>query len=367
MIRFYIISFKGMNGMQKSKWNDYSYTILLCLSMVLAFILWIANAFWAEKAENIGQFFYAELDSIGGRVKDEALEFIDLFMPGQILASGTENETAVKVDAEVLEPALSADGTQKVELPENLALESASDSAQTGASEVTADAPASCSSVIGSEEQMELENDMAEALDAEMEEAPVIFHADISYFDDALFIGDSRTVGLYEYGGLGNAEVFADTGMNIYKVFEQEFELRNKEKVTLEKALQTMKFGKVYIMLGINELGYDFEQTVACFSETIDTILKYQPEAVIFIQANLHITKEKSEESEYFTNNNIDKYNSAISELANEKQIFYLDANPLYDDEEGCLSTEFTTDHAHILGKYYVDWVDFILQNAVRG
>lgn len=300
--------------MQKSKWNDYSYTILLCVSMVFAVILWTANAFLAEKAGNID-----------------------------------------KLPAAELEP--STDSIQGVELPENLAIENASEA-------VNADVSKEHSTEI---EAAEEEKQTAVIEEVQAEEQPVIFPADISYFDDALFIGDSRTVGLYEYGGLGKAEVFADTGMNIYKVFTEEFELQNGEMVTLETALQTMDFGKIYIMLGINELGYDFEQTVARFSETIDTILKYQPKAYIFIQANLHITKEKSEESEYFTNSNIDKYNSAISKLADGKQIFYLDANPLYDDEEGYLSTEFTTDHAHILGKYYVDWVDFILQNAVRG
>lgn len=300
--------------MQKSKWNDYSYTILLCVSMVFAVILWTANAFLAEKAGNID-----------------------------------------KLPAAELEP--STDSIQGVELPENLAIENASEA-------VNADVSKEHSTEI---EAAEEEKQTAVIEEVQAEEQPVIFPADISYFDDALFIGDSRTVGLYEYGGLGKAEVFADTGMNIYKVFTEEFELQNGEMVTLETALQTMDFGKIYIMLGINELGYDFEQTVARFSETIDTILKYQPKAYIFIQANLHITKEKSEESEYFTNSNIDKYNSAISKLSDGKQIFYLDANPLYDDEEGYLSTEFTTDHAHILGKYYVDWVDFILQNAVRG
>lgn len=198
------------------------------------------------------------------------------------------------------------------------------------------------------------------------EDTPQIYTADISYFDDALFIGDSRTVGLYEYGGLGNAEVFADSGMSIYKVFNEEFALRNGETVTLNEALSTKDFGKIYIMLGINELGYDFEQTVERFSEAVDTLLAAQPQAYIFIQANLHITKEKSEKSEYFTNSNIDRYNEAISKLADNEQIFYLDVNPLYDDEQGCLSKEFTADHAHIKGKHYTEWVDFILQNAVR-
>ena len=43
------------------------------------------------------------------------------------------------------------------------------------------------------------------------EELPkeVVYHTvDDSYFDDAVFIGDSRTVGMYEYGGLEETSTF---------------------------------------------------------------------------------------------------------------------------------------------------------------
>ena len=56
------------------------------------------------------------------------------------------------------------------------------------------------------------------------EEAPkkVVYHTvDDSYFDDAVFIGDSRTVGMYEYGGLEKTSTFyASTGLTIYKMFD---------------------------------------------------------------------------------------------------------------------------------------------------
>lgn len=42
--------------------------------------------------------------------------------------------------------------------------------------------------------------------------------ADASYFNDALFIGDSRTMGLKEYGQMEGAEFFANTGMSVYNV-----------------------------------------------------------------------------------------------------------------------------------------------------
>lgn len=286
--------------MQKNNVHDYSFSILLCISFLIAGTIWILGELKTQESQTVSEMF-------------------------------TEEDVTEEIES--------------VGIPENLGI-----------------IEESIESVAAEETQEEMSS-VEETIE---EDTPQIYTADISYFDDALFIGDSRTVGLYEYGGLGNAEVFADSGMSIYKVFSEEFALRNGETVTLNEALSTKDFGKIYIMLGINELGYDFEQTVERFSEAIDTLLTTQPQAYIFIQANLHITKEKSEKSEYFTNSNIDRYNEAISKLADNEQIFYLDVNPLYDDEQGCLSKEFTADHAHIKGKHYTEWVDFILQNAVR-
>jgi len=287
--------------MQKNNVRDYSFSILLCISFLIAGAIWILGELKTQESQTVSEMFTEE--------------------------EVTEEET------------------EGIGIPENLGI-----------------IEESTESDVVEEKQEEITS-VEETIE---EDTPQIYTADISYFDDALFIGDSRTVGLYEYGGLGNAEVFADSGMSIYKVFNEEFALRSGETVTLNEALSTKDFGKIYIMLGINELGYDFEQTVERFSEAVDTILTAQPKAYIFIQANLHITKEKSEKSEYFTNSNIDRYNEAISKLADNEQIFYLDVNPLYDDEQGCLSKEFTADHAHIKGKHYTEWVEFILQNAVR-
>ena len=91
---------------------------------------------------------------------------------------------------------------------------------------------------------------------------PVVYQADTSWFEDTLFIGDSRTGGLHQYGDLGGAEVIADAGMNVYQIYDKEFTLSTGEKKYLEEVLKEQQFGKVYVMIGINELGYDFERTV---------------------------------------------------------------------------------------------------------
>ncbi|MGN0308808.1 MAG: GDSL-type esterase/lipase family protein [Lachnospiraceae bacterium] len=207
------------------------------------------------------------------------------------------------------------------------------------------------------------ENIQAEMSDRRMGAAQP-FQADSSYFDDALFIGDSRTVGLLEYGDLGQAEVLADSGMSVYKIMKTAFPLKNGEKVYLEELLANRSFGKIYIMLGINELGYDFDQTVKRYQELVDMICAAQPGAIVFLEANLHITQEKSGQSPHYNNENINRFNYAVSEMADGERIFYLDVNPLFDDERGALNPELTTDHTHILGKYYASWVDWILTQA---
>lgn len=317
--------------MRKSRLREYSYTILLIISFVLAAFVWQFGGLKDQKPGDISHF-----------LEDATNDFFSWIL----LERSVE---AVSAEAGLIEE------TEIVELvPQDLEIGTESPEADANAE------PAETWDVDALETEAIDQEGTLESAEAEF------YHADLSYFDDALFIGDSRTVGLYEYGGLGNAEVFAHSGMSIYKVFKEEFELKSGEKVTLEKALQTKQFGKIYIMLGINELGYDFDQTVERFSEAIALIQEKQPEALIFIQANLHITNKKSEESDLFNNTNIDRFNQAVSGLADGKRIFYLDVNPLYDDGEGGLSEEFTTDHAHILGKYYVDWVDYILQKAVK-
>ena len=113
-------------------------------------------------------------------------------------------------------------------------------------------------------------------------------------------------------------------------------------------------------MLGINEVGYKFETTVKKYSELIGFIKEKQQNAIIIIQANLHVTKSRSDSDKVVTNSAIDGLNSQLSKLANNKDVFYIDANPVFDDESGNLASDKTGDSAHLYAKYYKSWGDWI-------
>lgn len=189
---------------------------------------------------------------------------------------------------------------------------------------------------------------------------PLFIQSDPSYFDDALFIGDSRTVGLYEYGTLKNADYFCSVGLASYKI-DSEY----VDGYSIYDKLSANQYGKIYVMLGINECGNDFDYTMNAFHNLIDTISEYQPDAYIYILASLHVTQARQSQGDTITNNNIDRLNVAQSEFADNKQVFYLNVNEIFDDSEGNLMFECSNDGVHVLAKYYQTWCEWLCRNTV--
>lgn len=182
--------------------------------------------------------------------------------------------------------------------------------------------------------------------------------------EDALFIGDSRTVGLMEYAGIDGADYFCTVGMSVYNIHKEPVSVPNVGEVTLTDLLNSKKYGKIYIMLGINEVGYNFGSTVEKYAELIEFIKSKQTDATIFVQANLHVTKSRSDSDEVINNTAIDGLNEKLSKLADGKNVFYLNANVLFDDDTGSLSSEKTEDSTHLYAKYYKEWGSWIVMQT---
>lgn len=185
----------------------------------------------------------------------------------------------------------------------------------------------------------------------------------IEYFDDALFIGDSRTVGLGKYTDLSeHAEFYCATSLTVKKVFTSTY----KGKGSLEKRLSEKQFGKIYVMVGINELGLGTtEYFMEDYTAMIDHLRELQPDALIFIQAIMNVDKEKNDSDRIFNNTNILGRNHAIATLADNKTIFYIDVNEAVCDEEGNLNAELTFDHLHLKGSAAEFWKEFLMQHGV--
>lgn len=210
------------------------------------------------------------------------------------------------------------------------------------------------------------------------EEQPVIWRdpsqvvyteVDDSYFSDAVFIGDSRTVGMFEYGGLEEiAAFYASTGLTVFKLFDSPVvEVPDqKDKITIEQALSEKQFAKIYLMIGINEMGRgDLQGFLDKYSEVIEHLKELQPDAIIYLQAIMKVTDKRSGQGDYITNEGIEERNQGIAALADNVRVFYLDVNPLICDDTGGMEPSYTTDGVHLKAQYIPIWKEFLKQHAV--
>ncbi|NLL80464.1 MAG: acylhydrolase [Clostridiales bacterium] len=192
---------------------------------------------------------------------------------------------------------------------------------------------------------------------------------DEEYFDDALFIGDSRTVGLYEYAGLEErAAFYCKTSLTIWDVLDKPIVKveGQKKPVTIEEALSQKQFGKIYLMVGINELGRgDVDQFMEQYRKVVERIRQLQPDAIVFVEGIMRVAGEKDASDAIFNNTNINVRNEQIALLADNRDIFYIDVNEAVCDEEGNLRAEYTFDQIHLKAAYYEIWKEFLLQHGI--
>ena len=193
------------------------------------------------------------------------------------------------------------------------------------------------------------------------ESAPV----EDTYFDDAVFLGDSRTDGLRLYGGLTHGTFLCSTGATVESVFTKDVETAVGTMPLLD-ALATMDCGKIYVMLGINELGWNGTETFRTQStELIRRLQNDHPNTEIVIQSILPVSAQKDAEGRYVNNGRIGEYNAVWLELAEEFDVAYMNVAESVADENGLLPSELCYDGVHLNKAGSHQWLDYLRTHAV--
>ena len=185
---------------------------------------------------------------------------------------------------------------------------------------------------------------------------PVFQTVDDFYFDDAL------------YGSLTNADYFSSVGLTIFKVTEKAAGNPNTgESVTLAQKLAQKQYGKVYIMLGLNELGTGTTESWAqAYAQVIAQVRQAQPNAVIYLESILVVAASQDNPGGAINNATVIARNQALEALANpQDNIFYLNVNEAVMDANGCLDASLTSDGIHLLGNSLSLWENYLKQHAI--
>lgn len=192
--------------------------------------------------------------------------------------------------------------------------------------------------------------------------------AEADYFDDAVFFGDSLTVGLADYAQklreqdtpcLGKAQFLAELGYLIADTaqpngYEKHPAYKGKRLNPFE-SLQRMKPGKVFVLLGINDAFEETETVLDRYDTLLYTLRKTLPDAQLIVQAVLPMIATREEEA--FNNDKLRAINDGLSALAQAHGAVFLDLRGAVE-KDGALDPALCSDeYLHLNEAAYVAYV----------
>ncbi len=201
--------------------------------------------------------------------------------------------------------------------------------------------------------------------------APTLSQTPEEAFADTLFIGDSRTYGFVSYNiDVPGATFFCAEGMSSYNVLKNAVDVPGMGKLTLAELLGKKQFKQVYMMFGLNEIGYDIGTTAVKYQQIIGKIAELQPNAAVIVQSTLHVTKsvndKNTDSGKVFNNARINKLNALLAQLVDEPFVYYVDVNEAFDDATGSMAAGYAAgDGMHINVRSYTVWRDFLFEKRV--
>ena len=122
------------------------------------------------------------------------------------------------------------------------------------------------------------------------------------------------------------------------------------------------KYDKVFLMFGLNELGWSYSSVFTQdYGKIIDTLRESNPEVEIYVQSLFPVSKKRSDQNLYgVTNERIVEYNDMLKELCTEKDVHYVDVYSSMVTEDGALADGASPDGVHPNMEYCETWVQYL-------
>lgn len=201
---------------------------------------------------------------------------------------------------------------------------------------------------------------------------------DASWFDDAVIVGDSITLKLSYYceehsDALSKVQFFCAGSLSynnaLWDIDDESavHPVYAGETVLTEECAAKTGASKVFIMLGMNDLGvYGAEGALDAAKELTENILSHSPDVSIYIESTTPIA-EGCEVGD-LNNENIREFDKLLQSFCAENGYMYLDLYSLFQDEKGYLKNEYCSD-SDGMGIHFTDtacnmWAEYLKENV---
>ncbi len=185
---------------------------------------------------------------------------------------------------------------------------------------------------------------------------------DDSYFDDAVFVGDSLTFGIEYFSGF-NSTFLCAGGLSTKNLSTEVLE---EGKTALEFIQDAEHIGKIYIMLGMNEAIYEKpEEYIERYSAFIDAVRERFPHVLVYVESITPVSKS-FEATKDLKNHMVIEHNEHLVKMAKEKQCYYIDLYSHFAGDDGYIPQEFTGDGVHLTPDKYRELAEYLRNHAVE-
>lgn len=188
------------------------------------------------------------------------------------------------------------------------------------------------------------------------------------WFNDVCFIGHSQIVGMQKYSGLSGPDYYAVVGHTAQSTLDYEFyPLPNGRYGTLSDGLHSKSYGKVYIMLGINDSSLDknrVEKFMTPMRTILDLVKETQPGAKIYLLSLVPVGRYTPMNELYNPDSTV-FYSQLVKTLSREYDTEYIDLFRMMCDKAGYFLNSFNSgDGIHIQSDRYPEIVEYLKRHT---
>lgn len=185
---------------------------------------------------------------------------------------------------------------------------------------------------------------------------------DESYFEDAVFIGDSRMEGFRNFSGITKGSFVTAVGMELENIYTDAQIPTAKGNVLVLDALKNLNFTKVYMMLGTNELGaYDMDAVKESYRQVLADVktCASTTEPIVYVYSVVYVEESLVSTGDYVNNANVDIINQEILELCKDEGYHYVNLNEILSDGNHSLISGASEDGVHMNQDYCRKWLEY--------
>ncbi len=201
---------------------------------------------------------------------------------------------------------------------------------------------------------------------------------DGSWFDDAVFVGDSVSLRLNYYESavdkLGGAQFLTagslGSGNALWPVSDQSVHPTYQgEKMLLEDSIAKCGAKKLYLMLGMNDLAvYGVDGTAENLTTLLKNIQAKTPDLTVFVQTMTPMTATSNILGSGLNNDVIREYNKKLEEVCNANGWYLVDVASVMYAEDGTLRADYCSDPED-MGVHFTNagceaWIQYLLTHV---